>query len=59
MIKWMIITMEEDYADGKMYPAIAVRDLSNIQTAEAERTMYLEDNPSVSPENVSVVQYRE
>jgi hypothetical protein len=63
MIKWMVIAVEKtDTLDKDRFwydPQIVVDDLSNIQTAEAERTMFLEDNPDVSPDNVSVIQYKE
>jgi hypothetical protein len=54
LIKYMIIDVT--FPDA---PHVELTGISNIQTAEAERSMYLEDFDDVDPLNVHVIQYKE
>ena len=61
MILYMIMEIEKHTFSKEVYPVcrVLLDRIANIQTAEAERDIYLEDHPGVSPDNVQVIQYRE
>lgn len=57
MIKFMVIKIAYNFLD--IWTEIVAYDLPDHDEAQAVREEYLFENPLISPDNVSVVQYKE